>query len=361
MGAPGRGRRASRASTVLKAVGLGVGVAAAAGATAVAAERAALERVRRRPDPDAERELRLDPDEEAMVAGHDGARVHVVARGRGPTLVLAHGLSLGVRAWVKQFADLPDRGYRVVAFDQRGHGHSTPGSDGLTVEALGRDVGRVLDALGVHDGVLVGHSMGGVGAMSYVTSRPAPARSRLRGLVLLSTIGRAPGAALARSEWFRRAAALSPDVTRLLAPPGLGLLVTGVGFGPGAVASHLELTRSMITACPPATSRAGALALVGIDLRRALAGVDLPTLVVGGTADVMTPPGAARELAASIPGARLEMMEGGGHMLMLERAAAFNDMLDGFAREVGLRPGVEREVGAAGVAGGPGGPHEAGR
>jgi len=101
-------------------------------------------------------------------------------------------------------------------------------------------------------------------------------------------------------------------VASLLKPPGLGLLLTSVGFGPGAAPSHVELTRSMITACPPATSRACGLALVGIDLREEVSRVELPTIVVGGTADVMTPPGAARELAASIPGARLEMREGGG-------------------------------------------------
>ncbi len=332
------GRRRVGPSTALKVVGLGVGAAAAAGATAVAAERAAVRRLRLRPDPDAGSDLLLHPDEEAMVPGHDGARIHVVARGRGPTIVLSHGVSLGVRTWVKQFGELPGRGYRVVAFDQRGHGPSTEGSDGFSIAAQGHDVAAVLDAMGVRDGILVGHSMGGVGAMAYVTGRRDHARSHLRGLVLLSTIARSPGVAVAGSEWLARVADRTPDLAWFLKPPGLGLLITAVGFGPGAAPSHLELTRSMIAACPAATSRACALALVGIDLREELAGVDLPTVVVGGTADVMTPPGAARELAAAIPGARLEIMEGGGHMLMLERATAIDDLLDGFARELGLRP-----------------------
>lgn len=334
----GRGRRPVTVPTALKVVGLGVGIAAAAGATAVVAERAAVRRLRARPDPDAGEGLHLDFEESAEVVTPDGARLHVVARGQGPTIVLVHGLSLDVRTWFKQFDDLPRRGYRVVAFDQRGHGRSTVGSDGFSVPALGRDVGSVLEAVAVRDGILVGHSMGGVGAMAHVSGRPGPARSRLRGLVLLSTLGRSPGAALAGSAGLRRAAGLTPDVATILRRPGLGLLIAGTGFGPGAAPSHVELTRSMISTCPGATSRGGALALVGIDLRGELARVDLPTVVVGGTADIMTPPGAARDLADAIPGARLEIMEGGGHMLMMERAEAFDDLVDRFARVLGLQP-----------------------
>jgi pimeloyl-ACP methyl ester carboxylesterase len=78
-------------------------------------------------------------------------------------------------------------------------------------------------------------------------------------------------------------------------------------------------------------------ALVGLDLTDAIKHIDLPTLVIGGSADVLTPPAEARRIAKLIPRARLELVPGGGHMLMLERTELLDQLIADFAREVQTR------------------------
>jgi pimeloyl-ACP methyl ester carboxylesterase len=78
--------------------------------------------------------------------------------------------------------------------------------------------------------------------------------------------------------------------------------------------------------------------LLGVDLVSELPRIDLPTLVISGTADLLTPPAESRRIAARIPGARLELVERAGHMVMLERPDAFEALVLDFAREVGVLP-----------------------
>jgi 3-oxoadipate enol-lactonase len=92
----------------------------------------------------------------------------------------------------------------------------------------------------------------------------------------------------------------------------------------------------MLSECPPETRLNAPRALIGLDLTDDLPAVTIPTLVVVGTSDVLTPPAQARLIARLIPGARLEVFPGGGHMLMLERAEALDRMIIDFAHEVGV-------------------------
>jgi len=94
------------------------------------------------------------------------------------------------------------------------------------------------------------------------------------------------------------------------------------------------MVREMMLACPDATRREAPLALVGLDLLDRLRDVEVPTLVVVGSADLLTPVPYARALAAAVPRARLEVLAGGGHMLMLERADELTELLVGFARSL---------------------------
>ena len=93
----------------------------------------------------------------------------------------------------------------------------------------------------------------------------------------------------------------------------------------------------MIAACDPDTSRLATQALLTLDLTRELGSISLPTLVVCGTADLITPASESRRIAELIPGARLELFPKAGHMLMLERAEALDALIVEFAREVGVR------------------------
>ena len=101
-------------------------------------------------------------------------------------MVLAHGFGFTLLGWNLVWDELLNRGYRVIAFDQRGHGGSTLGSDGVDSATMAADYAAVLEHFDVRDGVLVGHSMGGFIAIRAVLDHPELGR-RLGGLVLFAT------------------------------------------------------------------------------------------------------------------------------------------------------------------------------
>jgi pimeloyl-ACP methyl ester carboxylesterase len=315
------------------------GVAAGAGALGYAGERYAARRIRRRPDDDAARVLEVPIYTSRTVPSHDGGSLHVVDSGNGPPIVLSHGVTLSVRTWFYQLEALPRDGFRVIAFDHRGHGESVAGDSGHSIANLGEDLRSVLAGLDVRDAVLVGHSMGGIAVEQFVTSFPDVARERVAGIVLLSTLARAPLAAnMTRVEGpLERLVAGLPDSTRLWNARNLGFVLARVGFGKHPKPSHVELVRRMMADCADETRRLAPYALVGLDLTEAIRHIDLPTLVIGGTADLLTPPAEARRIARLVPNARLELFEGGGHMLMLERTAEVNRVIADFARQVQSR------------------------
>jgi non-heme chloroperoxidase len=323
------------------------GVAAAAfggvGGLAYSAQRLAAARLRRAPDGDARRVLDTPAYDERLLDSHDRGTIRVVEHGGelDPPIVLSHGVTLSVRTWSRQLEELPKEGFRTIAFDHRGHGGSVLGEEGHSLENLGRDVKTVLEGLDLRGAVLVGHSMGGVAVQSFVTSFPEIAAARVAGIVLLSTLAHTPFGSRstrtkARLEQIMRR---TPDAQWLWDAPNLGFLAARLGFGKNPRPSHVELVRRMMGECPPETRRDAPRVLVGLDLRAELPGVQIPTLVVGGTADLLTPPFEARQIAGLIPGARLELMPAGGHMLMLERTEELDRLIVDFARAVRHAPG----------------------
>ena len=326
----------SFSKSALKGLGVAAGVAAGAAGSAYGAQRAVSRNLRHRPDPDAGRLGTLRFDAARVLEAHDGGELPTYSRGTGPTVLFSHGVSISARTWVKQFDELPEHGVRVVAYDHRGHGASIAGSTGHSVENLATDIHTVIDELDLHDVVLVGHSMGGIAAQAYALHHAAHARAHVRGLVLLSTFARTPLAAVGRSNGMAGRVSGWLDLAALTARPELGTFIARLGFGRDPRASHVELARQMLSECEPDASRAAILPLLGLDLTGELGRLEIPTLVVGGMADILTPPLEARRLARHIPGARLHLFERAGHMLMLERTDELHHLLFEFAREVGL-------------------------
>jgi non-heme chloroperoxidase len=318
----------------------GIAAGAIAGATglAVGLPRIVAKRLRNRPDGEAREVLFAPIYESTTIPSHDGGTIHVVSKGSGPAIVLSHGVTLSVRTWVRQLETLPAQGFHVVAFDHRGHGASAVGDSGFSVENLGDDIRSVLIGLDLRDAVLVGHSMGGIAVQSFLLRHPEVAAERVKGVVLLSTLARVPlsgpRAAALRSV-IDRLADIVPDSTKVWASPNVGFLLARVGFGRDPKPSHVELVRQMMLECAADTRRESPQALLGLDLTARLPDVRIPTLVIGGTADVIAPPAESRRLAELIPGARLEMIRGGGHMLMLERTELLDHLITDFARDVG--------------------------
>jgi pimeloyl-ACP methyl ester carboxylesterase len=324
------GRRA------LLGAGVVAGAAAGIAGAAYAAERSLVARVKRAPDPDAGGPLLPPFDESFRFPSHDGGTIYAISRGKGPTLVFCHGVTLSNRVWVKQFEALPALGFRCVAFDSRGHGESSAGSTGHSIDNLARDVRTVLEYLNLRDVVLVGHSMGGAAAQAFAIRHSDVAAARVRGLVLMSTLARVHiGGSGVLRKFVERAAGRGPAANQLMAQPNLGFLLARIGFGRDPQASHVELTREMIVACEADESRLAIGALFGLDLIDELPEIQLPTLVLSGSADVLTPPAESRRIAALIPGARLEVFKGAGHMLMLERSQEVDQLIVEFARDLG--------------------------
>jgi pimeloyl-ACP methyl ester carboxylesterase len=324
-------------SAVKRAV-LAAGALGGLAGVAYGAPKLLARRMRRSPDGEARRALEAPVYVDHRLDTHDRGTIYVVENGNelDPPIVLSHGVTLSVRTWFHQLEELPKEGFRTIAFDHRGHGQSVLGEEGHSLDNLGRDLKTVLERLDLHDAVLVGHSMGGVAVQSFVTQFPEIAAERVAGIVLLSTLAQTPfGSQSTRTKArLEKVMKRAPDSQWLWDSPNLGFLAARIGFGKNPRPSHVELVRTMMAECPPATRLDAPRVLVGLDLTAALPNVNIPTLVIGGTNDVLTPPAEARRIARLIPGARLELMPGGGHMLMLEQTDELDRLIVDFARSV---------------------------
>jgi non-heme chloroperoxidase len=295
---------------------------AAAGVTGVrAAATAAVRRWSRAADPTNGEPLGVPDGEEVVVRAADGAELSTIVIGgsaeRPATFVLSHCWTGDRRIWGPVAQRLAADGSRVVLYDQRGHGGSTVGHEGLTISALGSDLRAVLEHLDIRDAVVAGHSMGGMATQAFATEHGNVLRERVRGLGLVST---ACGE-LDRGRMQTRMAARVLGGTalhRLLGSRRFGPIFVRGSVGKTAALSHLEAVRDTFVATPPG-SRAGFFeAMAAMDLSPHLREVDLPAVVVVGTRDQLTPVSHARRLAELLPAGRLEVLPDAGHMLPCE-------------------------------------------
>ncbi|MBI4011500.1 MAG: alpha/beta hydrolase [Candidatus Rokubacteria bacterium] len=231
--------------------------------------------------------------------------------GRGQPLVLLHGAGGRAEAWTPQLAGLADVA-RVVAVDLPGHGE-TGGRGCRSIDEYAAWVLGLLDALGLDRVVLGGHSMGGGIAQTLALGRP----DRLRGLVLVGTGARLR--VLPRIlELFREGSPAGPELVASLAysprtPPG----------------SVVEAERALRETATLVTL-GDFMACDRFDLMTRLHDVEVPTLVLGGQDDRLTPPKYAAFLAGAIPGARLVEIEAAGHFAQLEQPDAVNGAIRDF-------------------------------
>ncbi|MGH2830379.1 MAG: alpha/beta fold hydrolase, partial [Actinomycetota bacterium] len=325
-------------------------------------------RMRSRPDPEASEPLgTLRGTPLGPVESFDGTRLHVETVGAGPTVVLSHGYSLNLTLWHYQIRDLASR-YRLVLFDQRGHGRSQPARDGdWSIEALAHDVRAVVRASGDGPVAVVGHSMGGMAAMKFFELF-GDDEGRVNGLVLADTTAAdvTPGmlpllprrlrAAVQGIQSVAMRAVVSvdrPSIDRLRrrASDIAWLVVRATGFGPNASPSHVAFVEKMLSETSVDTWFELLPAVTSVDVTPALKRIRVPVLVIVGTHDRLTPPGAAERIVAGIPGARLGRIAGAGHSPMLECPQTFNARLRMFLDGLDFRGGVEapRTVESAGL------------
>jgi len=269
-----------------------------------------------------------------------GARLHVEVdeperpAADGPTVVLSHGYSLSLDAW--HYQRLALRGhFRLVLWDQRGHGRSTPGPAGTaTIEQIGRDLEAVIEAV-VPRGplILLGHSMGGMTVMALAGQQPQLFAERVVGIGLFCTSSGGLGELdLGLPGVGRVLMSLAPPTARMLASrPGLaaqtrrlgsdleGLLVRRYSFASPVPAPLARFCTGMIARTPIEVISDFLPALAGHDQRAALEHLGgRPLLVMAADNDLLIPRSHGDELVARLPEAEYVVVRDAGHLLPLE-------------------------------------------
>ena len=245
--------------------------------------------------------------------------------GDGVPLLLFHGFPF-TSASFAALLDAPPRGVRLLTPDLRGFGESALGPGPSTMEAMAEDALALLDALSLPSAVVGGLSMGGYVALSLARLDPG----RVRGLLLVDTQSLPDDeAGKARRE------AVAHDVLA----HGVDGLVDGMlprlfaAATPAAVRAPIEaLMRAQTPEAVAAASRGMASRADAKDLLARFAG---PALVVVGAEDVITPPEKAKAMADLLGDGRLEIVEGAGHLVPVERPAEFKRLLERFATAFG--------------------------
>jgi 3-oxoadipate enol-lactonase len=252
-----------------------------------------------------------------LLTTDDGTRLNVVVEGRadGPVLLMMHSIGCDLTLWDPQAIALANE-VSVVRYDARGHGRSdAPGGD-YTAERLGRDALAVLDAVGAAKAWLCGLSLGGITGQWLALHAPG----RVSGMAIANTAARIGTA----EAWQARGDTALAEGMEALASVAITRFFSEEfrAARPEVVAPFLQ--RLLATA---PRGYAGCCAVLrDADFTRELAAIAVPAVVIGGMRDVPTPLSQAKELVASIPGARLVALDA-GHLSNVEQPAGFTAAL----------------------------------
>ncbi|UXA08403.1 alpha/beta hydrolase [Mycobacterium sp. SMC-2] len=291
----------------------------------------------------------LPPSQTVAVRATDGTRLHAEVFGPpdGYPIVLTHGITCTIRAWAYQIADLAND-YRVIAFDHRGHGRSgMPGRDGYSLKHLASDLNSVLDAtLAPHErAVLAGHSMGGITIAAWSARYRHMVRRRADAVALINTTtgdlvrkvqllsvphGLSPARVLAARALINTFGGFPiPNAARIPSRYFVAMLAVGRDADPGIA----RIVHQLFEQTSPA-GRAGCARMLVAALGSRyleLDGLTVPTLVIGGERDRLTPISQARRIAGTAPNVVGLVELPGGHCSMLEHPREVNRHLRALA------------------------------
>jgi pimeloyl-ACP methyl ester carboxylesterase len=252
----------------------------------------------------------------------EGVRLAYDVEGTGEPLVLIQGLGYGRSGWGPARGLLAER-YQVVSFDNRGSGESDVPPGPYTTAQLAADALAVLDAAEIDGAHVIGLSLGGMVAQELVLAEP----ERVGKLVLCSTTPGGPKSV----PMPQQTVALMGRQPELDPQEALRLFVVNA-LSPDPPAELVEEIVAYRSVNPPDPAGWWALAGAGAghDAMARLGEIRVPTLVLHGTADNVVDAGNAPLLAEGIPGARLELLDGVGHLLPWERPAEFTALVEEF-------------------------------
>jgi pimeloyl-ACP methyl ester carboxylesterase len=256
----------------------------------------------------------------AKFADSAGVRIAYESFGEGQALLLMQGIGYARWSWDPIVPPLAER-FRVLSFDNRGIGESDVPPPPYTSRQLAEDAVAVLDAEGIERAHVVGASLGGMAAQELAAGSP----ERVDRLVLACTTSGGAGAVPMPAQsvaLMQEAAMLAPEVAMRR-------------FVENALAPHAdralveELYRRRIANPPDPVGWQGQAA-AGVGFDGSALEITAPTLILHGTEDAVVDPGNAALLAERIPGARVELFSGCGHLFFWEQRERFADTVAEF-------------------------------
>jgi pimeloyl-ACP methyl ester carboxylesterase len=246
----------------------------------------------------------------------NGVEIGYDVAGDGPAVLFTHGYQASRRMWAPQLEALAPR-YKAIAWDLRGHGESGIPDDPAQYshDLMLGDMLELLDHLGESSAVLVGHSLGGFGSLRFYLEHP----KMVRALVLF---GSGPGYRDpdARAKWNEMAERFAQGMEKR----GLELLKRASEEVSSAVHRSAQAL---------AYASRGMLAQEDSRVMDAISDIDVPTLVVVGSDDKQFI-GSSEYMAKKIPGATLEVIEGGAHAANMQQPDTFNRVLLEFLEQL---------------------------
>lgn len=261
----------------------------------------------------------------------------------GDPVVLVHGFAVSARYWHPQINGLADR-FRVIAYDQRGHGRSEIGGGSMSNDHLGQDLAAVLEHAVAESrpAVVVGHSMGGMSVMSWATQYPSEVGRHARSIMLAGTAATAPvmkgpvrlasPVTLLRrvqyeAAWLAFRAIHRPGGDLLMHS---GMVAAGAVF-PGASRAQLAFLGEILRDTDWRTREKVGRALENLNVARGLSAMSVPVAVLVGGRDRLTPPRLAVPLAEALHHAgsleRFETWRNATHLLNWEQPHRFNAVI----------------------------------
>jgi pimeloyl-ACP methyl ester carboxylesterase len=291
--------------------------------------------------------------ETISVTSADGTHIHAERFGPrdGLPVVLAHGWTENLTFWVYEIRELSSRGLQVVAYDLRGHGHSE-GSGDYSIDRFGQDLEAVLEAV-VPDGqraLIAGHSLGAMSIAAWAKDHDVERRvgaaalinTGVGDLIAESLILPVPGVARFINEDLANQAFLgSRAPLPRFSTPLVHAMIRWVAFGPTATPAQVAYYQRMLLAMPAKARADIGIAISAIELYDALANLTVPTTVIAGENDRLTPPSHAKRIAERLPQLeRLIILPDTGHMGPLERPNEVNAALVELAAKIGRPAGA---------------------
>jgi pimeloyl-ACP methyl ester carboxylesterase len=256
-------------------------------------------------------------------ANLDNIQIAYDDKGSGSPVVLIHGFPFNRSLWNEQTAALSES-HRVITPDLRGFGESESSSGTVTMSRMAEDIARLMDALEIENATLGGLSMGGYVVLAFYKLFP----TRVRGLVLADTRPQADTEEAKQGRAQQAERALTEGMATI-ADAMLPKLLT-----PETVAKRPSVVKRIRDMMMSTKSEGAAAALLGMaareDQTQLLATIGVPTLIMVGRDDAITPVQDSQKMHERIAGSRLVILENAGHVSNIERAERFNEELRSF-------------------------------